>query len=188
MKKRKISSSETDDNIDELDDSDNDIYNKEYDGLPNLDDISHLTSLYNSLLSAEKSDVSTIPPVDKFSSDSIRSAFEVSSSSSSITIASSLIFDDSIRSYIEAPTLFQPTVNLSPYYSSIDSIVNQLNPNPLASDKLYVGNINYEANLRDLKEFFINLGYKVIRVDLPKNHNAEVDTPSLNTLIYFPSI
>jgi hypothetical protein len=156
-----MSSSESDDSIDELDDSSDDMYD---------DDISHLTSLFNSLLSAEKPEISIVPSVDKLSSHTIRSAFGVSSGSSAGTTASSSIFDDSIRSYVEAPPLFQPTANLSTYYLSIDPTVTQADSNPLASENLFIANVNYVAKWSALRDFFINLGYNVIRVDLPNNH------------------
>jgi len=162
-----MSSSESDDSIDELDDSSDDMYD---DGLLDLDDTNHLTSLFNSLLSAGKPEISTVPSVDKLSSQTIRSAFGVSPRSSSGITASSSIFDDSIRSYVEAPPLFQPTANLSTYYLSIDPTVNQADSNPLASEKLFVANVSYEATWLELKDFFINLGYNVIRVDLPNSH------------------
>lgn len=160
-----MSSSETDDSIDELDDSDDDMYDYEY------DDTNRLTSLLNSLMSVENLNVSTsIHPVDNTSI--IRPAFGASSNASFNTTVSQSIFDDSIRSYIEAPSLFQSSTNLSPYHLSIDRTINQ--SNPLASDKLFVVNISYTANARELKEFFITLGYEVIKIDLP-NNQSQVD-------------
>jgi hypothetical protein len=167
--KRKLSLSEAENDIDGLDDSDDDMYD---DGTLDLDDTSHLTSLCSSLISAEKTNISTTSLNDGFLSHNIRSAFGVSSGPSANTVASSLIFDDSIRSYIEAPSLFQSTKNLSPYYLSIDPNVDQSDSNPLASDKLFVGNIPYKANWRELKKFFVHLNYDVIRVDLPKSHKT----------------
>lgn len=162
-----MSSLENDDSIDESEESDDDMYDDDDDGIMDLDDASHLTSLFDSTLSIGTPNISAVPQAQDYSSHTIRSAFGVLSHS---TVASSSIFGDSIHSYVEALSLFQPRVNLSPYYLSIDPTVNQSDSNPLASDKLFVANIAYAATSSELKHFLINLGYKVIRVDLPNNH------------------
>jgi hypothetical protein len=52
-----------DDSIDEFDDSDDDMYD---DGISDPDDINHLTSLFDSLLSAGKPDISAIPSIEDY--------------------------------------------------------------------------------------------------------------------------
>ncbi len=170
--KRKLSLSETENDINGLYDSDDDIDDDGLDGTLDLNDTSHFTSLYGSIISSEKTNISTAPLNDGSLSHNIRSAFGVSSDSSANKIASPSIFHDSIRSYIEAPSLFQSATNSSPYYLSIDLNADQSDLNPLASDKLFVGNIAYRAKWQELKNFFIGLGYHVIRVDLPKSHKT----------------
>jgi hypothetical protein len=171
---------ENDDSIDELDDSDDSD-----DDIVDPDDTNHLTSLFNSLLSTGKSDSATVPHVGNHSSRIIRSAFGVSSPSYYSTIPSSSIFGDSIGSYVEASSLFQPRGQQSPYFLSIDPTLNESNSiNPLASNKLFVANIAYTATSSELKDFFINLGYNAIHVDLP-NSRQKVNSHSSDKLIYY---
>jgi hypothetical protein len=185
MKRKKgqnnVSSVEYDDSTDESKDSDDGIYDDNDDDIMNLDDTSHLTSFFDSTLSTGTPAISAVTQVENDSSYTIRSAFGVSSHS---TVASSSIFGDSIHSYVEAPSLFQPRGNLSPYYLSIDSTVNKSDSNGLGSEKFFVANINYVATSRELKEFFINFGYKVIRVDRPENHK-KVNSHSFYALMYY---
>jgi hypothetical protein len=149
---------ENENGIDEWDDSDDDMYDDNDEEITNLDDANHLTSLFNSMPSSGSQ-------IENDSSHMIiRSAFGVSDQ---LAVASSSIFGDSIRSYIEAPLLFQLKENQSPYYLSIDRNVNQTDL--IGSEKMYIGNINYSATSNELKQFLINLGYKVIRVELPRS-------------------
>jgi hypothetical protein len=172
---------EVDDSTDESEDFDKDMCDDDADGIMDLDDASHLLSLFNSNPSTGRSDISAVPQIENLPSHTIRSAFSVSSRS---TVASSSIFGDSIHSYIEAPSLFEPRTNLSSYYLSIDPNMNQSDLNPLGSNKLFVGNIAYVATYREVKEFFINLGYNVIRVDLP-NSQKKVNSHFSSRLIYY---
>lgn len=170
---------EYDDSTDESKDSDDGMYDD--DDIINLDDTSHLTSFFDSTLSTSTPGISAVPQVENDPSHTIQSAFGVSSH---LTVTSSSIFGESIHSYVEAPSLFPPRENLSRYYLSIDSTVNQSDSNALGSEKFFVANITYVATSRELKEFFINLRYKVIRVDRPKNHE-KVNSHSFYTLIYY---
>ena len=157
-----MSSSESDDDINDFDDSEDDMD----DGmLPDPDDTSHLTSLFSALSTG-------VPSVEQSSSNLVRPAFGTSSNSSSGVTGSLPIFGDAIRSYVEAPPLFQSMANRTPYYLSIDPTLNQSNTNPLASDKLFVGNINYLVTWQELRDFFNDRGFNVIRVDLPNKHNT----------------
>jgi hypothetical protein len=166
-----MSSLVDDDSTDESEDLD--------DGIMDLDDASHLLSLFKSNPSTGRSDISAVPQVETYPSHTIRSAFSISSRAK---VASSSIFGDSINSYIEAPSLFEPKTNLSPYYLSIDPNMNQSDLNPLGSNKLFVCNIAYVATSREVRDFFINLEYNVIRVDLPYNQK-KVNSHSSSRLI-----
>jgi hypothetical protein len=150
---------EYDDSTDESKDSD--------DGIMNIDNTSRLTLFFDSTPSTSTPDISVVPQIENDPCHTIRSAFGILSHS---TVASLSNFGDSIHSYVEASSLFQPRVNLSPYYLSIDPTINQSDSNPLASEKLFVANIVYVVTSSELKQFLINLGYKVIRVNLPNNH------------------
>lgn len=184
-----MSSSETDDSTYELDDFEDDMYNDgDYDDIQDLDDTSHLTSLFNSLLSAGIPDTIAVGSrIDRYPIHTIRSAFGISSSASSNGTRSSSTFGDSIRSYVEASTLFGPTVNPSPYYLSVNPTINQLNSNPAASDKLFVANIDYTATSHELKEFFIQLHFNVIHIHLP-NNQKRVNLSFSNLVMNFSCI
>ena len=154
-----MSSSETDDSGDELDD----LYDDDNDDIPNLDDTDHLTTLFNSVLSTGKTGLaSAASRADQYSFHTIRSAFGLSSLSSSTTMASVSIFEDAIHSYVKASGLSE-----SPYHLSINPIINQSNLNPLTSDKLFVGNIIYTATSQELKTFLVQLNFNVKDIDLP---------------------
>ena len=166
-----MSSSETDDSDDELDNlEEDDMYDDGYDDIPDLDDTDHLTTLFNSVLSTGITGVAAaVSRADSYSAHTIRSAFGLSSPSSSNRSASASIFEDSIHSYVKAPGLFGSPINGSPYFLSIDPTINQLNSNPLASDKLFVGNISYTVTCQELKAFFVQLNFNVKDIDLPNN-------------------
>ena len=149
-----MSSLESDSAVDEFEDSRDDT--DDDDGVPDLDDSHQLTSLFNSLLS-------TVDP-SNISSYNIQAAFGFSSTPSDNTASSSSVFDDSIRTYVETSSLFQPATNPSAYYLTIDRITHQ-------SDKLFVANINYQATTLELKTFFVNLNYDVVDVKCPRKSN-----------------
>lgn len=155
-----MSSSYSDEILGDLDDM------HENDNIPNQDNTTQLNSLLNSILPTDSS-------TDNSISSSIQSAFRASSCSSSHPIISSSVFDDNIRSYVEASALFKSSKNERSYYLSIDHTLKQSNSNPLASDKLCVFNINYAATEQQLKQFFMNLDFNVIHIDLP-NKNKRV--------------
>lgn len=155
-----MSSSDTDEIIGDLDDM------HENDNIPNQDNTTQLNSLLNSILPTDSS-------TDNSISSSVQSAFRDSSWSSSHPIISSSVFDDNIRSYVEASASFKSSKNEPSYYLSIDHTLKQSNSNPLASDKLCIININYVATEQQLKQFFMNLGFNVIHIDLP-NKNKRV--------------
>lgn len=147
--------SESDASADEFNDSSDETSDDEDDeNKPDLGDVHNLTSSFNSLMS-------TVQP-ENLLSHSIQPAFGVSSTPPHDTATSLSIFDDSIRAYIETSSLFQPTVNASSYYLTIDRIVPQ-------SDKLFVSNVNYIATKLELKNFFENLNYDVTDIKLPLN-------------------
>ncbi|UJR07128.1 hypothetical protein I4U23_011416 [Adineta vaga] len=156
-----MSSSDSDD-TNEADNLDDDIHENGFDGTVDVNETSHLTSLYNSLISSD-----TTPIID--GSPSIRSAFKASSRLSSNQTIISSIFGDSIHSYIEATSLFQSNETLSPYYLSLNSTNDQSQLNSVEAAKLFVGNIAYAANAKELKEFFIGLGFNVVHLDLLVN-------------------
>lgn len=165
-----MSSSETDDSGDELYNLEDDMFDDDYDNIPDLGDTDHLQALCNSLVSISNTDVTdALSRADQYSVHTIRSAFGLPSSSSSSQSESISIFEDSIHSYVKSPGSFRSAINESPYYLSIDPTINQLNSNPLASDKLFVGNINYVATCQELKEFFIQLNFPIKDIDLPNN-------------------
>lgn len=184
-----MSSSGTDDeSTNELDDFEDGMYDDDdYDDIQDFDDVDHLSTLFDSLVSTGTSDVAAGYRTDHSSSHTIRSAFGISSSLSSHGKGSSSTFGDSIRSYVEASTLFGSTINSSPYYLSVDPTINQLNSNPVASDKLFVGNIIYQATSQEVKDFFNQLQFNVIHINLPKNKKG-VKSPFVNQIIHFSCI
>ena len=104
-----MSSSETDDSGDELED---DMYDDDYDDIPDLDDTDHLTALFNSVLSTGRTGIAAaVSRTDQHSAHLIRSAFGLSSPSSSNKSASVSAFEDSIHSYVKAPALGQHLVS-----------------------------------------------------------------------------
>lgn len=132
-----------------------------------------LNSLLNSILPSDS-------PTDNSISSNGQSAFRASSCSSSHPLVSSSVFDDNIRSYVQASALLKSSTNETPYYLSIDPILNQSNSNPLATDKLCVCNVNYVATEQQLKQYFMNLGFDVLHIDLP-NQKKRVS-------LLFPSV
>lgn len=150
-----MSSSESDDTNDEVYDDDG------MDGTLDVNETSHLTSSYNSLITSD-----TVPVIDQSSAATIRSAFQSSAFGQTAPLS---IFGDSIRWYVEAPTLFQSNGNHSQYYLSLNSTIDQSQLNSARAAKLFVGNICYGANGKDLKEFFTGRGFTVANLELVAN-------------------
>ncbi|CAF1163510.1 unnamed protein product [Rotaria sordida] len=155
----------------ESDDSDDDLNDLD-DELSHFEDVSHLTSFLKSVSPTEKLNNNSVPVVDPYLSNDIRSAVDVSSHLSSDELTSLPLFNDSIRWYIGVPSLFETTTDLSPYYLSIDPTANQSSTTPYAPDKLFVGNVSYSAGWRDLRALFTKLNYNVMRVDLPNSQKT----------------
>ncbi|CAF4083207.1 unnamed protein product [Adineta steineri] len=149
-----MSSSESEDSADDLD-------SDKYEDFSHLGDVNHLTSVL-------ESNNNSASAIDSTAFNNIQAAFGNSSNLSPDGLTSLPPFNDSIRSYIEAPSLFQSTTK-SPYYLSIDPTTNQSKTDQFVSDKLFVGNVVYHADWRDLKAVFTKLYYNVMRVDFQKN-------------------
>lgn len=143
--KRKLSLSDTED------ENDNEI--------PNLGNTTQMKSLIDSVLS-------NAPTIENSHSTNVQSALQTSSSHSSRSSFNS--FDDTIRSYIESSVLFTRGKDRSKYYLSIEQTLKSSGSNPLASNKVFIANINFAVTDDQLKTFFATLGFTIVDIYFPK--------------------
>jgi len=163
----------SDDDMDEMyDDAMNDMndgYDDDHDDLCEYDDIGRLTSLRDSILGNTAPKLLDVPSIDIPSNYSVHLAMNSKPQLSTNLNAPPPSVDDSLRTYLIAPPLIRRTVDTRKPCLSIDPTIDESQSNALSTPELYVGNISYATKWYELKNWFIDLGHGVSRVQLKTN-------------------
>jgi hypothetical protein len=148
---------------------DYDMYDDDYDGFCDYDDIAHLTSLRDSILGSTAPQLCDVPSIDIPSNYSIHLAMNSKPELSKNLNTPPPYVNDSLRMYLIAPPLVRRTVDTKKPCLSIDPTIDEFQSKNLSTPELYVGNIPYATKYFELKQWFIDLGHGVSRVDLKTN-------------------